>query len=349
MASGQKGMAPVGDGTQPMAVSTPAALPETSKPRQMPSGGAPAGGMDMGMGGTADANVPQQPQSSPSQTMAKVREIRREIVASNPQMLPQAAHRLAMQVVALQHLAVIPSGPLPAAGAGQSSGGGSQSRVQPAIPGRHDYSSGFFGDLNDPRNTYSPLHPNHPLYRDYAAGMGQQPARPGRPGDNHWAEQARRNGYAGEYPTLRGGVEQAVGWGLNKLVDRWHSRGGRPDSSPVLSPGGQSVDAVSPGTEPNGAGSRDFGAKGVPAPPPVRQRVIPSPADSAATQQQVQQTVKQPGAPVVQQSVTDAAAPPQPKRPSPAHARPKGGQHRRTSAMVYLQAGEHLPFAEVAS
>lgn len=241
MSSGESGMSPAGDGNTPMPP-MPAAKPETTKPRQMPGGATPLPNAPMGGGGGAtplgnapmtggDTNVPQpnvqtMEAHTPSKAMAKVREVRRDIVASNPAMPVTDAHHLAMQVVAFQFMAKAPD---------SIADNGSQSlttRIEPAQQGRKDFSGGYFGDLNNPRNPYSPMHPNHPMHTDYQMGMNGGNSAPSG-GQNTWAGEARDSGYGGRYPTLVGGAQRALNYGLDKAQD-WFSGNKAPKTGPNL-------------------------------------------------------------------------------------------------------------------
>lgn len=303
MSSGEPGMAPVGDGNTPM----PAAKPMTTKPRQMPGGAPPSvpGGAPGDMqsplpGGTGgDTNVPQQSEPSQSKAMAKVREVRRDIITANPDLLPKDAHHLAMQVVAFQYLAKSPQAiPVPAAPGSQTPGG---MRTQQPQQGRKDFGGGYFGDLNNPANPYSPMHPNHPMHVDYQRGNGGGTA-PSSPHMNPLADAARERGYNGQYPTLVGGVDKALNYGLDK-AQQWFK--GKPD--PDMTPGASAPVQVHPHKQP----------------PAARQRVIPAPAP----------VVNAP-APV---KAPKAVQPPRPKGPK--HKAPKY-QPRHAASLVYLSEDE---------
>lgn len=319
MSSGEPGMSPVGDGNTPMPAMPPA-LPQTTKPRQMPGGAPPSmpggapgmGGGDMAMGGTGDSNVPQQPQASPSKAMAKVRQVRRDIVASNPDVLPADAHRLAMQVVALQFVAA------------------------PDVMQQQRLSGGYFGDLNDPRNPYSPHNPNHPLNQDYQQGGSGGYRGYSNPASsrNPWAEQARDSGYQGNSPTLVGGTQKALQFGLNKAMDWFQNRGNNP-SSPGLRPGNPPVQIQrqpqpTPGTfDPTKTVQNVLpGQQTAPQPPPVRQRVIPAPTAPAPAQ---------PAAADPADTASDPAPRGNPAPPAVPIKRVQPGA--KTASLVYIQWG----------
>ena len=353
MSSGESGMAPAGDGNSPMPAMPPA-LPQSTKPRQMPGGappsmpgGAPGSMQPPAPGGTGgDTNVPQSsPPAEQSKAMAKVRQVRRDIVANNPDVLPQDAHHLAMQVVALQFIAA------------------------PDVMQQQRQSGGYFGDLNDPRNPYSPHHPNHPLNQDYQQGGSGGYRGYSNPASsrNPWAEHARETGYQGNSPTLVGGVQKGLDYGLNKALD-WFQNRGKPKAPPQpgMRPGSAApISRVPkppvPDFDPSKAGPQTVvpGQRMAPQPPPVRQRVIPAPTAPEPAQQAPAPRGKPAPPAVPQKKVQDPKGHARDQRNTKDRDRrkqrsngtgdlgdaPRGRSGRSslpglTGSLVYLQAGE---------
>jgi hypothetical protein len=203
------GMAPVGGGGSS----------ETTKPRQMPAGSPPMGmGADpMGgaqlpgaqpvssvapLGQTSAPNTPQQP---PTNTTALLRQVRAEVKRDNPEVPMVEAHRIALAAVAL----------IQAEGA------------QPINHTGPRASGGGLGDLNNPQNPNSPLHPRNRQHLQKMLGpahIGDE--HEGEQGDGQWQNQAGgytkfddrayQSGYRGKYP-------YATGAGL-LLVDKLRNR-----------------------------------------------------------------------------------------------------------------------------
>lgn len=207
---------------------------ETTKPRQMPAGSAPdpmmGGDMPLGPGGAgaptplgppAGSNTPQ-PTRPPVTSRMRVQAIRRDILASNPDVPVEHAHAIALSVVAFQAQAASPMGPAP-------SYSQQQRIIDPSHAGNQGGQGGHMGDLNDPTNPYSPLHPNHPLYRQYGGSPGIHADPMGKPGDfqtqfggrNRLEDHAYSKGYRGKTPHLYAATDLLA----NHLVDKartWH-------------------------------------------------------------------------------------------------------------------------------
>ncbi len=246
---------------------SPSAVPETTKPRQMPSGGGGGMGMDP-MGG--DTNVPQdgsgsQETSPPSQSNPMAQAARRvmvaDILATNPSLGVRQARLLADE--ALKVMAAAP----------------------PVQAPQHQ-----FGNLNDPNNPYSPLHPNHPMNQSYQQRMGPG-GRPlqGNPGS--------------QYPYIEDAMNRAVQWGAGQIKQRMQQRKEqqKPAQAPAApadqrtpTPEGMHVPAVEPSSQggwvpsvaPSGQQSQ------TPTPPPLGWKPKPM---SAPAQQPAPQPAQQRG------------------------------------------------------
>lgn len=319
------GMAPVGGdapgGGDPMGGG---GTSETTKPRQMPAGAPPAPPAGMpgmppvgapGAGAPGPAPSPQGlgvgqssnvPQDSPKAMAArKVRAVRRDILASNPEVDVDYAHHMAMSVVAFQHF--VAAAPVPQYGAQI------QQQPQQGVPQYSDqrpqqktdpnrYGGGYFGDLNDPQNVHSPLHPNHPMHHQYSrpaeSASGDFVSQFG--GRNPLEDHAYSKGYRGNNPHMYAAGDMA----LNKVVDWFRDRKSAPGQGggqgpkhqrPLLQSGPQPTGPQTP-RPPQGAHGRPPGGKH--AQPPARRpaqgpaqtvlpgspppRVLPSSAPPAA-------------------------------------------------------------------
>lgn len=202
---------------------------ETTKPRQMPGGPDPVDPM-MGMpapeGGSSDIpgaspspSVPGAPSAAadPMKTGALLREVRRDITSSNPDLGVREAHALAMRVVAMVVESASPMGPTAAPPDPLGRNSPTRPRLAPdGLP------------INDPRNPANPRSVMHPRHADHGKYYTQgQSRRPGQsvdpstqgeqddaPDDGRWRprnygrnpleDRANARGYQGNNPNLFG-------------------------------------------------------------------------------------------------------------------------------------------------
>lgn len=195
---------------------------ETTKPRQMPAGAPPMGmGADpMGggqqpvdsvapLGGVSDTSTPQQPT-----TATLLRQVRAEIKRDNPDVLIHDAHVLALAVVDMIQTEAAP-----------------RATPSPSAPrrARRPSNTRQLGDLNDPRNPNSPLHPQYRYNPRNSGGYYHNNEDDERETDDDrprpgvrvpLAENAWQRGYSGQHP-YAAGAGIAVGEGI---VNWWKSR-----------------------------------------------------------------------------------------------------------------------------
>lgn len=207
----------------------PSAVPETTKPRQMPGGdqggmgGAGMGGptdpsaVDGGLGQTTDSNVPQDGGKVAHAVVVT------DILRTNPGIGTRKASLLADEVVK-RVTATTPMG-------------------NPSSP---------MGNLNDPRNPASPLHPNHPMNSQYVAPRG--------PGGRNL--EANPNS---QYPFIEDAANRAARWMTHKVKQKVNDFRQRQDDASDADPdqsgeGTPPVPAVAPPAQ---------GPWGTPAPSPA--------------------------------------------------------------------------------
>lgn len=198
---------------------------ETTKPRQMPGGPdvgsmgmpAPAGGSSDIPGAAPSPSVPGAPSATPdqppsagsmTQTGALIREVRRDVATSNPDLTMDQVHVVAMRVVALiSEAAPQPNHPWidPNPRAQQNQQGRGFRRGRQRLPQ---------GDTGDRRDPNSVMHPNHPQHQDYFPNAQQHQPQVDKDGNPLWTSQhggrtpledrAFAKGYQGRNPNLFG-------------------------------------------------------------------------------------------------------------------------------------------------
>lgn len=242
----QPGQTPVSGGDMP---GGPSAVPmggggssETTKPRQMPGGTDPMGGgapdMPLAPGGAGapppmasggDSNVPQPNASARSAVLdpniyrQRVQTIRREVMASNPEVNTREAQVIALAVLALQTEG---ANGVPTVTDWQQR---RQQRQQQKTKNQSQR-AGQWGDLNDPNHPYWQQNGGHPFYN--VGRMG--PAGP-YGGRNRLEEHALSRGYAGngaEWWAVGDKVLNSVVDGVRDHVDRRRQRKAPPANSP---------------------------------------------------------------------------------------------------------------------